>query len=78
MKRILSILAVAIVAFSSADAQIYAKLNGLYALVGVVNPQVEAVIAPHSTLSVEATFSPWKSFNSRHLFFGMFSGEYRY
>jgi opacity protein-like surface antigen len=78
MKRILSILAVAIVAFSSADAQIYAKLNGLYALVGVVNPQVEAVIAPHSSLSVEATFSPWKSFNSRHLFFGMFSGEYRY
>lgn len=78
MKRFVAIVVVVIMTFSSAEAQIYAKLNGLYALVGVVNPQVEAVIAPHSTLSVEATFSPWKSFDSHHLFFGMFGGEYRY
>lgn len=77
MKRLITVIFAAAVA-CCAEAQIYAKLNGLYALVGVINPQVEAVIAPHSTLSVEATFSPWKSVEGRHLFFGMFSGEYRY
>lgn len=62
----------------SAMGQIYAKLNALYAVVGVVNPQVEAVVAPHSTFVIDATFSPWRSVKGRKLFFGMFNGEYRY
>lgn len=79
MKRLLFILFAAItLVVPSAKGQIYAKINALYAVVGVVNPQIEAVIAPHSTLSVDATFSPWRSVKGRHLFFGMFNGEYRY
>ena len=79
MKRLLLILVASLTfALPSATAQIYAKLNALYAVVGVVNPQVEAVVAPHSTIAVDATFSPWRSVGGRHLFFGMFNGEYRY
>lgn len=79
MKRLLLILVASLTfALPSATAQIYAKLNTLYAVVGVVNPQVEAVVAPHSTIAVDATFSPWRSVGGRHLFFGMFNGEYRY
>ena len=78
MKRLLIALLAAIAVSGAAQAQVYAKINALYALVGVVNPQVEAVISPHSTLGVEATFSPWRSVKGKHLFFGMFSGEYRY
>ncbi|MBQ9137219.1 MAG: DUF3575 domain-containing protein [Alistipes sp.] len=78
MKRLIAIFALLVATAFRADGQMYIKLNGLYALAGVVNPQVEAVFAPHSSLSVEATLSPWKSINSRHLFFGMFGGEYRY
>ena len=33
---------------AATDAQIYAKLNGLYALVGVVNPAVEFRLTDHS------------------------------
>lgn len=79
MKRSLAILfAVVALSVPSAVGQIYAKLNALYALGGVINPQIEAAIAPHSTLAVDATFSPWRSIGGRHLFFGMFNGEYRY
>ena len=78
MKRLLFGLFAALIIYGGADAQVYAKLNALYALGGVINPQVEAVISPHSSLAVEATFSPWRSVNSRHLFFGMFGAEYRY
>lgn len=79
MKRSLAILfAVVALSVPSAVGQIYAKLNALYALGGVINPQIEAAIAPHSTLAVDATFSPWRSVGGRHLFFGMFNGEYRY
>lgn len=79
MKKLLFIL-VALVAlsFQSATAQVYAKINALYAVVGVANPSVEAAIAPHSSFSIDATFSPWRSVKGRHLFFGMFNGEYRY
>ena len=79
MKKSLFIL-VALVAlsFQSATAQVYAKINALYAVVGVANPSVEAAIAPHSSFSIDATFSPWRSVKGRHLFFGMFNGEYRY
>lgn len=79
MKRLLLIFfSVVALATPSATGQVYAKLNALYAVVGVVNPQVEAVLSPHSALAVDATFSPWRSVNGRHLFFGMFNGEYRY
>ena len=79
MKKSLFIL-VALVAlsFQSATAQVYAKINALYAVVGVANPSVEAAIAPHSSFSIDATFSPWRSVKGRHLVFGMFNGEYRY
>ena len=79
MKRLLILFfAVAALAIPRAAGQVYAKINALYAAVGVVNPQIEAAISPHSALAVDATFSPWRSVGGRHLFFGMFNGEYRY
>ena len=79
MKKTISILLLVLaLSCGSANGQIAIKLNALYALCGVVNPQVEAAFSPHSTLAIDATFSPWRSVNNRHLFFGMFNGEYRY
>ena len=43
------------------EAQTYVKLNGLYALVGVINPAVEFRLSPHSTFQSEFVCSPWKS-----------------
>lgn len=63
---------------AAADAQIYAKLNGLYACVGVVNPQVEFRISDHSAFQSEIVYSPWKSIRGRHMHFGIFMNEYRY
>lgn len=74
----LLLIPVALFATTGASAQIYVKLNCLYAVVGVVNPQIEFVAAPHSTISLDATFSPWRSVNGHHMQFGMFTGEYRY
>lgn len=48
---------------AATDAQIYAKLNGLYALVGVVNPAVEFRLTDHSAFQTEFVYSPWKSIN---------------
>ena len=79
MKKFWILLLGAIVAVGqSASAQVFVKLNTLYAVVGVINPQIEAVVAPHSTLSVDATYSPWKRFKGIHAEFGIFQGEYRY
>ena len=79
MKRLLVILTLSLaVSIYSVSGQIYAKINALYALVGVINPQVEAGIAPHSTMVIDLTVSPWKSVNSRHFLFGMMNAEYRY
>ncbi|MCH5331216.1 MAG: DUF3575 domain-containing protein [Alistipes sp.] len=61
-----------------ADAQIYAKLNGLYACVGVINPQVEFGISDHSAFQTEFVYSPWASVRGRHMKFGIFMNEYRY
>lgn len=72
------IVAVALCSASGASAQIYFKLNCLYAVVGVVNPQIEFVASPHSSISIDATFSPWQSVGGNHMHFGMFTGEYRY
>lgn len=60
-----------------AKGQIYAKLNGLYALAGVVNPAVEFTVAPRSTVQVEIVASPWKSIDGKHATFGIFMAEYR-
>lgn len=61
-----------------AEAQIDAKLNSLYAVVGVINPQLEFHLAPHSSLSLDLTYSPWKSINGKHAHFGIMQPEYRY
>ena len=63
------------------DAQIYAKLNGLYALVGVINPAVEFTVSPKSTFQTEIVFSPWKYVNEhgvdKPMKFGILMTEYR-
>lgn len=59
-------------------AQGYVKLNGLYALGGVVNPQVEFRLSEHSAFQTEIVYSPWCSINSHHMHFGIFQNEYRY
>lgn len=59
-------------------AQGYLKLNLPAAAVGVVNLQFESAISAHSTMSVDALYSPWQSINGTHLHFGIFTAEYRY
>jgi len=63
------------------DAQIYAKLNGLYALAGVINPAVEFTVSPKSTIQTEIVFSPWKYVNDhgvdKPMKFGILMTEYR-
>lgn len=67
---------------ASAGAQIYAKLNGLYALVGVINPAVEIPLTQHSAFQTEFVYSPWQSIKvdgtSKPMHFGIFMNEYRY
>jgi hypothetical protein len=81
MKRALYIIIIALVwcgTSTTTSAQSYIKLNGLYALGGVVNPQVEFCISPHSTFQTEIVYSPWQSFRGHPLHFGIFLNEYRY
>jgi hypothetical protein len=79
MKRtVFILLALLSLSVTSVTAQVYAKLNALYAAVGVINPSVEGAISEHSSFAIDATFSPWRSVKGRKLFFGMFNGEYRY
>lgn len=54
------------------------KLNAAYALVGVLNPQVEFRLTPHSAFQTEVVYSPWRSLNGRHMHFGIFLNEYRF
>jgi hypothetical protein len=63
---------------TTANAQGYVKLNGLYALGGIVNPQVEMRLSEHSSFQAEIVYSPWRSINGHHLHFGIFNNEYRY
>jgi hypothetical protein len=63
---------------TTANAQGYVKLNGLYALGGIVNPQVEMRLSKHSSFQTEIVYSPWRSINGHHLHFGIFNNEYRY
>lgn len=82
MKAIQRIILVSLLLFAStisgANAQEYFKLNGLYALGGVVNPQLEIRLTEHSALQTEFVYSPWKSIGGHHMHFGLFTNEYRY
>ena len=80
MKKSIAALAVLFVITATAlpaGAQTYVKLNGLYALAGVVNPSVELVISPKSTVQTEIVVSPWESIGGKHMLFGILMGEYR-
>ena len=59
-------------------SQVNLKLNCLCAVAGVINPQAEFVLSNHSSMSLDVTYSPWRSINGRHANFGIFTGEYRY
>ncbi len=65
----------------AANAQTYIKLNGLYALAGVVNPAVEFPLSERSTFQAEIVVSPWTSVTlggrSGPMRFGIFLNEYR-
>ena len=86
MKKTLSLvlLAVAMLAMPTvAKAQIYAKVNALYACVGIINPQLEFVVGPHSSISIDPMFSPhktikWGDRDDIHARFGIFQTEYRF
>ena len=81
MKPIIRHLILTIIAtlgITTASAQGYVKLNGLYALGGVVNPQVEMRLTKHSAFQTEFVYSPWKSIGGHHMHFGLFTNEYRY
>ena len=51
------------------------KLNGAYAVVGVINPQVEFRLSPHSAFQTEIVYSPWRSIDGYHMHFGIFLNE---
>ena len=59
-------------------SQIYLKLNLPYACVGVINPQLEFIVGPHSAIVIDPTYSPWRSINGKHLNFGILQNEYRF
>ena len=78
------LLAIAMMAMPKvSQAQIYAKLNALYAVAGVINPQLEFVVGPHSSISIDPMFSPYKTIkwgnrDDIHALFGILQAEYRY
>ena len=74
---LLALLLAALCGAGSAAAQGYVKLNGLYALAGLVNPAVEFAISPKSTLQTDIVVSPWKSIRGKHMTFAIFMCEYR-
>ena len=64
---------------NAVNAQIYGKMNILYACVGIINPQVEFRLSEHSSLQTELTVSPYKKvLGEHHFLFGIFTNEYRY
>ena len=77
--KLLLLLALLVCGARQAQAQTYAKLNGLYALVGVINPAFEFTLSPKSTFQTELVISPWKEVgsNGKHMLFGIFMNEYR-
>ena len=80
-RRLLLAAACAATLFAAAEsrAQTYLKLNGLYALAGVINPQAEFRLSHHSTFQTEIVCSPWRSVaGGHHMLFGIFMNEYRW
>ena len=83
-KRLIALLAVVMMAIPlMSQAQIYAKLNMLYAVVGVINPQLEFIVGPHSSVSIDPMYSPhktikWGDRNDIHARCGIFQTEYRF
>ena len=84
-KKIFAVIAAAVMVIvpTMSQAQIYAKLNALYAVAGVINPQLEFVVGPHSSISIDPMFSPYKSIkwgdcDDIHALFGIFQTEYRF
>ena len=59
---------------ASATSQIYAKLNTIYAVIGIINPQLEFVVGPHSSIVIDPTYSPWRSVKGKHFNFVYSSG----
>ena len=49
LAKLLLLLALLVCGARQTQAQTYAKLNGLYALVGVINPAFEFTLSPKST-----------------------------
>ena len=84
-KKIFAVIAAAVMVIvpTMSQAQIYDKLNALYAVAGVINPQLEFVVGPHSSISIDPMFSPYKTIkwgdrNDIHALFGIFQTEYRF
>lgn len=80
MRRIVVKTAVAILLLALpmvAKSQVFVKLNLPYACVGVINPQLEFIVGPHSSVVIDPTYSPWQSVNGKHLHFGILQNEYR-
>lgn len=60
-------------------AEIYGKLNLMYAAVGIINPQFEFQTSPNTTVSADIVYSPWISvFGKYHMNFGILQSEIRY
>ena len=59
-------------------SQVYLKLNLPYACVGIINPQLEFIVGPHSSVVIDPTYSPWRSVDGKHLNFGILPNEYRF
>lgn len=79
---VISIQIAALFAPSHGNAQTYIKMNGLYALGGIINPAVELTVSDRFTFQNELILSPWRSIKyeglSRPMNFGMVSSELRY
>lgn len=76
--RIVALIALVMGCAGHCYSQNYVKLNGVYALCGIINPQVEFRISPHSTVQTEVVYSPWQSIKGHPLHFGITMSEYRY
>ena len=77
MKKIILLLLISAAAIS-AHAQSYVKLNGVYALVGVINPSIEMPLSNRFTFNMEGVYSPWKSVNNKPMHLGIFLNEARF
>ncbi|MBQ0080089.1 MAG: DUF3575 domain-containing protein [Alistipes sp.] len=78
MKRIVLSCIILFCVFST-HAEIYGKLNLMYAAIGIIHPQFEFQISPNATVSADFVYSPWKSIVGKyHMNFGILQAEARY